>query len=524
MPSGDDNAIRDVVVVGGGTAGWLTAGLVAAEQVGRDPETRVSVTLVESPQIATIGVGEGTWPTMRSTLERLGIPEALFLERCTAAFKQGTRFVGWVDGSDGDTYYHPFTAPAGYPSVDLASHWWRDRRNLSFVDAVSPQGMVCDRRLAPKQAHTPQYAGVVNYGYHLDAGRFAELLTEHCTRELDVRHVQDRIIGVEADDGGDIAAVRTEASGAIRGDLFVDCSGMRSMLLAGHYGVGFVDRSGALFNDTALAIQVPYADENAPVASQTISTAQSAGWIWDIGLPSRRGIGHVYSSRHCSDDEAHDALARYLESTGAPPDPERSPRKISFKPGHREKFWHRNCVAVGMAAGFIEPLEASALVMVELSARMIAEEMPAERGLMDIVARRFNERFGYRWDRIIDFLKLHYLLSRRDDSDYWAENRSPETVPDSLLELMALWRFRPPTPADLPRHDEIFSAASYQYVLYGMGFEPDRMDPAGTGVAAERARRRFDDNIRAANQLLARLPAHRDLLERIARDGLPAAG
>ena len=182
-------------MVGGGSAGWLTAGLIAARHTRRS-EHPVRVILVESPQIGTIGVGEGTWPTMRTTLQQLGIPEATFLRECDATFKQGTRFIGWVDGGDDDAYYHPFTAPAGYPGVDLAPHWWNGRSGLSFTDAVCGQGAVCDRRLAPKQAQTPEYAGVLNYGYHLDAGKFAALLTRHCTEQLGVEHIQANITGV----------------------------------------------------------------------------------------------------------------------------------------------------------------------------------------------------------------------------------------------------------------------------------------------------------------------------------------
>ncbi|MDT8439003.1 MAG: tryptophan halogenase family protein [Wenzhouxiangellaceae bacterium] len=514
MQPSQSSSIHHLIIVGGGTAGWISAGLIAAA-AARRPERRITVTLVESPDIATIGVGEGTWPTMRTTLSTLGIAESTFLSECSAAFKQGTRFVGWTSGGDDDRYYHPFTAPAGYPTHDLASHWWPGRDRLSFADTVSAQAMVCERDLAPKLADAPDYAGALNYGYHLDAGKFAALLAGHCTEQLGVRHVRATITGLESADNGDVAALLTRERGRIPGDLFIDCSGLRSMLLGDHYGIGRVDCSGVLFNDSALAVQVPYARADAPVASQTISTAQAAGWIWDIGLVHRRGVGHVYSSAHMSDDQAHAHLQRYLDFTGAPTEERPDARRISFAPGYREKFWHRNCVAVGMASGFIEPLEASALVMVELSARMIAEELPADRQLVDIVGKRFNARFSERWARIIDFLKLHYVLSRRDDSDYWRANRDPAAMPEHLADLLALWRHRPPAFGDFPRFDEIFSAASYQYVLYGMGFDyahcPVRSgDPRPAPIDAL-----LRENEQRANQYLARLPGHRELLDRI---------
>jgi len=516
------NLVRRVVIVGGGTAGWITAGLIAASAATRT-ERKIRVTLVESPDVATIGVGEGTWPTMRTTLSTLGIAESEFLVESTAAFKQGTRFDGWIDGSDCNRYYHPFTAPAGYPTHDLASHWWSQRQKLSFVDAVSAQGMVCDRNLAPKQFDTPDYAGVLNYGYHLDAGRFATLLARHCTNRLGVEHVQAHIHGIQSCDNGDIAALETRDHGRIEGDLFIDCSGMRALLLGEHFGIPRIDQSGVLFNDTALAVQVPYAQADAAVASQTISTAQPAGWIWDIGLKSRRGVGHVYSSTHMGEDQATDLLQRYLNRTGAPHDGRPEPRRISFSPGYRREFWHRNCVAVGMASGFIEPLEASALVMVELSARRIADDLPANRHMMDIVARRFNRRFDEYWARIIDFLKLHYALSQRNDSAYWRENRSVDSVPPHLLELMELWRYRRPNPGDFPHVDEIFSAASYQYVLYGMGFDYAHC-PIQSG---DRRPAQIDTLLREteqrANQCLARLPDHREFLDRVAARSVAVA-
>jgi 2-polyprenyl-6-methoxyphenol hydroxylase-like FAD-dependent oxidoreductase len=511
---------RKVVVVGGGTAGWLTAGLIAARHAA-GPGPAVCVTLVESPRIGTIGVGEGTWPTMRTTLRQLGLSESTFLTECAASFKQGTRFAGWVDGGEKDIYYHPFTAPAGFPRTDVASVWARRDTAMTFADAVSAQGMVCDRMLAPKQPQTPEYAGVLNYAYHLDAGRFAALLTRHCTQQLGVRHVQDHIESIESSENGDVAAVLTADNGAINGDLFVDCSGMKSLLLGQHFGIGTVDVSDVLFNDTALAVQVPYADDRSPIQSQTNATAQAAGWIWDIGLTHRRGVGYVYSSRHGSDDEAQAILSHYLSETGAPDSLPTAPRKISFSPGYRREFWHRNCVAVGMASGFIEPLEASALVMVELSARMIAEELPADREAMTVVARRFNEKFTYRWERIIDFLKLHYVLSRREGSDYWRDNRDPAHVPETLRDLLVLWRHRPPRPADFPQIDEIFSAASYQYVLYGMGFRPEA--PARPLPETPQIQKLLDDNRRAANQYIDRLPGNRALLDQISQAGFPAA-
>ena len=509
--------IRHVVVVGGGSAGWLTAGLVAAEHRASSPDG-LRVTLIESPDVASIGVGEGTWPSMRDTLRRIGVRESDFFRECDAAFKQGSRFDRWVTGQDGDRYFHPFSLPQGFGEADLAARWQESHAGQPFAELASYQPHLCLQGRAPKQPATPEFAAVANYGYHLDAGKFGQFLKKHCLERLGVHYVPDHVLGIASHEDGDIAALRTQAHGLLAGDLFVDCTGMRSLLLGQHYGVPFLGQKHLLFNDTALAVQVPYAREDSPIASQTTSTAQRAGWIWDIGLPTRRGIGHVYSSAHTSDEEAERALRDYVAQSGGAPDCP-APRRIGFEPGYREHFWHRNCVAVGLSAGFIEPLEASALALVELSAAMIVDEMPVTRAHMDVVARRFNETFRYRWERVIEFLKLHYVLSRREDSAYWIENREPASMPGRLRELLDLWRYRGPIRGDFPRIEEVFPTASWQYILCGMGW---RTLAGATGrTQDELADGYFREAADLARRMLPALPSNRELIDHIRARGLP---
>jgi tryptophan 7-halogenase len=310
--------------------------------------------------------------------------------------------------------------------------------------------------------------------------------------------------------------VVTRQAGEVAGDLFVDCSGFAALLLGKALGVGFKDCSDVLFCDTALAVQIPYDRPDAPMASHTISTAHEAGWTWDIGLPTRRGIGYVYSSRHATEEAAHETLLRYI----GPQHKDRPVRKIRIRSGHRDIFWKNNCVAVGLAAGFLEPLESSAIVLNELSAKLIAEQMPANREIMDIVAARFNEVTGYRWGRIIDFLKLHYVLTQRTDSTFWTDNVDPASVPDRLKNLLRLWKYQSPWFFDeFDRLEEVFPAASYQYVLYGMGFrtEVSPLDNAGTAALAAKL---VNENIAATRQMRAQLPKNRDLLRKIYDHGL----
>ncbi|TQV65964.1 tryptophan 7-halogenase [Exilibacterium tricleocarpae] len=512
-----DNQVKTVVIVGGGTAGWLTAGVIAAEY-GGEPDG-IAVTLIESPQVATVGVGEGTWPTMRDTLRRIGASELDFIRQCDASFKQGSKFIRWTTGQDSDSYYHPFSMPNGFLELNRVYFWQSLQAEQKFADAMCAQPQVCEHGLAPKQLSTPEFAAVLNYGYHLDAGKFGEFLKRHCIDRLGVRHVLDHVTGVNSSDNGDIASLSTAQSGQLSGDLFVDCSGSAALLLGNHFQVPFVSKQGVLFNDCALAAQVPYGDPDAPVASTTHSTAQRAGWIWDIGLQSRRGVGHVYASAYTSDEQAEQDLRAYLEpSLGAAGADSVAVRKIHFNPGYRAEFWHKNCVAIGMAAGFIEPLEASALALVELAAAMIRDDFPANRALMDITAKRFNARFRYRADRVINFLKLHYVLSQRRDGAYWKDNIDMSTVPDSLQELLSLWRYQVPSRLDFIQAEEVFPAASYQYILYGMGFNSHLRQLHRYTEEQPHALRVMRANAISVQKYLHALPSNRALLQHICGD------
>ena len=508
---------QTIVIVGGGSAGWLTAGIVAAKHhapQGGGPGTRV--VLLESPDVPNLGVGEGTWPTMRDTLRRIGVSEVEFLKNCDASFKQGSHFISWQRGQ-GESYYHPFSAPAGYGNVNLALHWQVSHPELRFDEAAGPQGRVCDRGLAPKQPQTPEYAFSLNYGYHLNAGKFVDLLQRHCVGKLGVEHRLGHVERVVADDDGDIAGLVLASGETLNGDLFVDCTGFAALLIGKHYEVPLVSQRDCLFNDTALAVQAEYATEDAPIASVTKATAQTAGWIWDIALPSRRGIGYVFSSRHASMEQAEEELAVYLDADPHLAAEQPSPRKIRFEPGFRECFWHRNCVAIGVSAGFVEPLEATALILIEKSAEWLSEQLPRDRAAMAVVSRRFNEITRQHWHTIIDFLKLHYVLTERDDSAYWRDHRQAETVPESLQESLSLWRTQAPWLYETNFRIELFTAASLQYVLYGMGF---RTDVAGGRYRqwareAETVDRLIRESSGQAEALIASLPSNRDLLDRV---------
>lgn len=503
-----------ILIAGGGAAGWLTAAILAAshnvDQQVLASQPRLQITLVESPDVATVGVGEGTWPSMRQTLKQIGIDEQDFFRCCDASAKQGSQFIDWL--APGTQYVHPFTLPTGWPEHNLAAAWLPNADAFSFGEAVCPQVSLSMQGFAPKLAASGDYQGLLNYGYHLNAGKFIELLRRHCTEKLGVQYLPAHLQQVERAADGSIAALMLQLpnGGHVRktADLFVDCTGSRSLLLGDALNTPFVSARRFLFNDSALALQVPYTDDATPIASNTRATAQAVGWIWDIGLEQRRGVGQVYASDFISRQQAEDQLMTYVHKTGGNTDG-LTARWLTFEPGHRQACWVHNCVAVGMAAGFIEPLEASALALVEWTAKALAASLPVSRDLYPLAAQKMNHTFCRHWQQIISFLKLHYCLSQRDEP-YWQAHRDPLSIPDELAQQLRWWQQQLPTHLDFAYQDLLFPAASYQYVMYGMGFRT-RL-PAQKPSLQQQARQLFQQNFQQYQQLQALLPMNRTLL------------
>tara|TARA_Y100001968_G_scaffold310774_1_gene332041 strand:- start:5651 stop:7207 length:1557 start_codon:yes stop_codon:yes gene_type:complete len=507
-----NSPIHTIVILGGGAAGWLTAGILAAAHGAKSD--LIKIKLIESPDVGILGVGEGTWPTMRQTLQKIGLQENEFLTRCDASFKQGTFFSNWHNQQQ-DDYFHPFSLPQGYFDTDILN-WWLTRPGSSLAMSLCSQTPLCARQRAPKQPQTPEYAGVLNYGYHLDAGKFTRVLKEHITGHLGVEHIEDHIDGVVTAGNGNITALQSRHHGLVAGNLFIDCSGFAARLIGQHYGIGLTPVRQGLLNDTALAVQVPYCDNQQSIASVTKSIAQKNGWIWDIGLQSRKGVGYVFSSQHTSETEASQTLQAYLnadQTTSTANEGEF--RCLKFTPGYRQTLWQNNCVAVGTAAGFVEPLEASALVMVELAAQFISAQLPADQTAMAPVARQFNRMFVQRWQRIEDFLQLHYVLSQRRDSDYWRAVTHRANCSEQLQDWLIQWQHRPPQTSDFLYHEEIFPAASYAYILYGMGFKTTLRKSLQHQVDQAKGQYFYQQNQRLVQQQLQGLPDNRTLLNHL---------
>lgn len=500
---------RNILIVGGGTAGWLTAAYLAKYLALS--ESGHTITLLESPEIGIIGVGEGAFPTIRSTLKFLGIDESRFIRATSATFKQGIRFNDWVrtpEGGKHSHYLHPFEAPFYTEGTSLVSYWLLqdEATRPPFAEAMTIQNRVAEARRAPKRPGEGEFSGPLNYAYHFDAGRLSEVLAERA-KALGVRHLMGTVTGVALDEAGAIGHLVTREHGNLTADLYVDCTGLRAELIGRAFDVPFKSVRHQLFTDRAIACKIPYDRPDAPIESYTIAAAHEGGWTWDIGLNGARGIGCVYSSDHISDDRAHELLRDYI----GPGD--HATRIIPFEPGYRERQWVKNCVAVGLSGGFLEPLESTGLVMIEAAAGMIAEMFP-HNGPVDAPARRFNELITARFDNIVNFLKLHYCLSQRTEP-FWRDNVDPASIPERLRELLEQWRYRPPGRFDFILDLESFAFFNYQYILYGMEFKTD-LSPV----------REDFPNVEAADKIFARiqnfgrratedLPTHRALIQQI---------
>lgn len=511
---------KRVIIVGGGTAGWITAAYLAKILSHGLPEG-LAITLVEAPDIGIIGVGEGTFPSIRKTFSRIRLDEDSLVREASATFKQGIRFVNWrgtPNGHGEDAYFHPFQISAQHTDFDLLPYWLLGvAGNASWESVSSVQQRVADARRAPKLISHAGHSGPMNYAYHFDAVELARLLRRQAL-SFGVSHIEDVVENVVVGENGFIERLATRAHGDVTADLYIDCTGFRAQLIGQALGVPFQSFRSQIFANRAVALQVPYDRPDQAIESQTISTAQECGWTWDIGLTGRRGIGYVYSSDHTSDARAEQVLRDYVGPAAQGCDV----RFLNFEAGSRKTHWKNNCVAVGLSAGFIEPLEATGIGFAEIAALILSNLFPWENNY-ETCAEQFNGYMTRRYDHVVDFIKLHYCLTKRTDTDFWRDNIRPETISDGLKTRLERWRYRPPSFLDMDPNHDIFTEANWQYVLYGMGYRTDISAQAGVYRYYDEARAQFAEIRRQGDYALSTLPMHRDLIEQVRRHGFQPA-
>ncbi|MCV2350519.1 tryptophan halogenase family protein [Paucibacter sp. Y2R2-4] len=463
---------RSILIVGGGTAGWLAAAYLQ-RVLGSNPELPLQIRLVESLEIGSIGVGEATVPTLLTTLQTIGIPESALFTQADATLKNGIRFNGWKHGgsASADHFDHPFDHPIQLAGHSTMLHWMNLRQRglteQAFDEAGVVQTALFETNQSPKFLNSPDYQAPITYAYHLDAIKLAALLRKVAS-ERGVQHSYGEVTEVEVGEEG-IQAVRLKDGQRLTADLYIDCTGFAGLLIGKALNAPWVSYADSLLCDRAVACPIAHRDAQQPLRSYTTATARGAGWTWEIDLQSRTGTGYVYSSAHCSDDEAL-ATLRQMHGSAIPM---AEPRLLKMRIGHRARMWEKNCLALGLAGGFIEPLESTGIYLIERALQSFVDFLPATASAAQ-GRNKFNALMADLYDELRDFILLHYVISGRRDTPFWRDYTEEVVIPPSLQELLDLWDEKLPHNTDIQRKQSLFVAGNYFYILAGMGRLPSK--------------------------------------------------
>jgi tryptophan halogenase len=493
-----------IVIVGGGSAGWMCAAALARVL----HPARYAITLIESDEIGTVGVGEATLPHIKTFNDLLGIDEAQFMRHTRATFKLGIEFRNW--GRAGDRYIHPFgTFGEPWGGVDFQHHWLRAQiagRRVAPFQEYSYAIAACRRNAfelpdVERKSIRSTYA----YAYHFDATLYADFLRRWAIRG-GVRRIEGQVCDVALEgESGSIEALTLKSGARIEGELFVDCTGFRSLLLGTTLEVGWEDWSHWLPCDRALAVPCASGGDLTPY---TRSTAQPGGWIWRIPLQHRTGNGYVFASRFSDAEQARNTLLEQLDGAALA-----EPKLLRFSAGRRAQAWKRNCVALGLASGFLEPLESTSLFLIQAAVIDLLRLLPTPESGRRVDQRlidEFNRLTDIQYARARDFLILHYYANRREGEPLWDHVRSM-AVPDSLVHRLSLFESRGHVPF---YKDGLFSRDSWLSVLFGQGLMPRAYDRLADCLTLDDLHARLRNlHTRIASNAAA-MPSHADFIER----------
>ena len=488
-----DNRIRKIAIVGGGTAGWMTAAALA-KILGPG---YAEITLIESDEIGTVGVGEATIPQIRTFNNMLGLDEDEFIRRTQGTFKLGIQFRDW--GRIGDHYFHPF-GPFGVDMEGVSFHafWLRlnQQGDSSSISEYSLQAMAAERGkfMRPIDAGRSPLSKIA-YAFHFDAGLYARYLREY-SEGRGVSRLEGRIVDVALrGEDGFVERLTLGDGRTVEADLFVDCSGFRGLLIEGALKTGYDDWSHWLPADRAVAVPCERVEDPVPF---TRSTARAAGWQWRIPLQHRTGNGYVFSSRFIDEADATADLLSQLDGKALA-----EPRTLRFTTGRRRKSWNRNVVALGLASGFIEPLESTSIHMVQSGIANLLAMFPT-KAFEQAETDRFNRVVAYEAERIRDFIILHYNATQRTDTEFWNYVRTMP-VPDSLLEKYEIFRSRGRV---FRENEELFNDTSWFAVMIGQNVAPASYDPVADVLTVDETRRRLAQTAEAIRNSADYMPAH----------------
>jgi tryptophan halogenase len=484
--------IRRVVIAGGGTAGWM-----AAAALSRTLGKVIEIKLVESDEIGTVGVGEATIPTLVHFHRLLDINEAEFMAATQATFKLGISFESWRDR--GKDYIHSFGTTGTDHWTAGFQHFWMKGRERGLARDYGDYCLELKASQESKFAHLPNDG--LNYAYHLDAGRYARFLRRF-SEHFGVERIEAKIAGVDTDPAsGDITALVLDSGTRIEGDLFIDCTGFRSLLLGQTLGVEYEDWSHWLFNDSAIAVQT---ESSGPAVPLTRSMAHDWGWQWRIPLQNRVGNGIVYSSRHIDDDTAKATLLGNIEGKALT-----EPRVIRFTPGQRRQTWSHNCVAIGLSSGFLEPIESTSIHLIQRAIVRLLQNFPSQ-GIRQSEVDEFNAQSWSEIQFIRDFIILHYKVTERRDTPYWKE-AADMAVPAPLQHRIDMFQ---ETGRSFRVLNELFAENSWVQVMLGQGIMPDQHHPSADLMGDEELSGFLEGIRKHVERTVAQLPAHQAYVER----------
>lgn len=491
------NRIRKVVIVGGGSAGWMTAAALSKFMDIR----HTSITLIESEEIGTIGVGEATVPHLRDFNIKLGIDEKDFMTKTNATYKLGIQFENWA--RKGDSYFHPFGAYGQNFSGVGFHQFWKKFHDLGDPTPIEEYSLPCmaakDGKFTYPDADPGSVSSTFTYGYHIDATLYAKYLRSH-SEKRGVNRVEGKVINVnQRSEDGFITSVVMENGDVIDGELFIDCTGFRGLLIEDSMESRFIDWLDLLPCDRAIAVQCENPLDPLPY---TRAIARDAGWTWHIPLQNRMGNGHVYSSAHISDDEAASTL---MENLGGKPLTD--PLFLKFKAGRREKTWVKNTVAIGLSGGFVEPLESTALYMIQDAINYLVEHFP-DANFCEHETKEFNRRIENQYDWIRDFIVLHYHATEREDTPFWKRCKNLD-IPETLAHKMELFKSRGYI---IENHDHFFLKPSWVAVYSGQRIVPQNYDPRVDIYPDEQVIKIMSNIKRMIAQGVKQMPTHAETI------------
>jgi tryptophan halogenase len=523
--------IENILIVGGGTAGWMTAAYL-----NKAFDNGVQISLVESAVISTIGVGEATFSTIKLFFDFLGLDERDWMPKCDAAYKLAIKFVDW--NAEKQHFYHPFQRYEIVDGFNIVEWWLKLKEDLKAYDySCFPIPAMCESKKSPrfldesvfddkvKEHFKPERAFQKNalidlkiqhpYAYHFNAALLAKFLRDFA-KQNGVKHVLDDVTSVQLAEDGSIASITTKEHGDISADLYIDCTGFRGVLINKALGEPFIPFCDSLLCDSAIAMQIPRDVATKDINPYTTATALSAGWVWNIPLYGRDGTGYVYSSAFKSQEDAEKEFRAHLGSASD----QLSPLHIKMRIGRSRNSWVKNCVAIGLSSGFVEPLESTGIFFIQHGIEQLVADFP-DKSFNEELVKSYNKAIGNCIDGIRDFLTLHYYASSRCDTPFWQAAMHELVIPETLKDYLPLWKMRLPNNRNINQNYHGFESYSYSVMLLGLGYRPECSLPALNHMTDQKAWATFRAIKERTDRLCRTLPSQYEYLTAMRLDPPP---